>query len=359
MRRGVVAQSPYYSSKTNKKSSVIVIYMKNTNTTQEHHIIKKIKNWGKYTESLRNRGNIGVFISESIIRNDRIVPPKKSHRVGHPCKYSEALIEFTLVIRELFHLPLRQTTGFVPYLFKLMHLSADVPDYTTLSRRAAKLHVQLKNLVSKSREAKEPIVMLIDSSGFKVFGEGEWKVRKHGSSYHRTWRETHIALDWETRDFIELTNTSAHVHDNTQLKPLLKKASKNHQVATIIGDGAYDSKDNYLLARKLGIKLITPPPKTAVEHLNFCRGEWYDTPNWKERNDVVRHIEEWGLDGWKADVDYHRRSLVENAFYRMKAIFGDRLKFRKVENQYTEQRLKAKIINKFNKLGLPEYELVR
>ena len=120
-----------------------------------------------------------------------------------------------------------------------------------------------------------------------------------------------------------------------------------------------DSKQNYLLGRKLKINIIAPPPKNAVEHLNTgWHHQWYDTPGWEERNKVIRHIEEFGLDGWKADVDYHRRSLVENAFYRWKAIFGDHLKSRKNETQYTEQCLRAKIINKFNELGLPKYEMV-
>ena len=83
--------------------------------------------------------------------------------------------------------------------------------------------------------------MLIDSSGFKVFGEGEWMVRKHGATYRRTWRETHIALDYKTRDIIGFINTSAHVHDNTQLKPLLSQVmnQNGYEVDTVIGDGAY------------------------------------------------------------------------------------------------------------------------
>ena len=74
-----------------------------------------------------------------------------------------------------------------------------------------------------------------------------------------------------------------------------------------------------------------------------------------ERNQVVRHVIEYGLDGWKVDVDYHRRSLVENTFFRLKTIFGERLKSRTEANQLTEQKLKALIINQFNSLGLPRY----
>ena len=217
-----------------------------------------------------------------------------------------------------------------------LSFDSNIPDYSTLSRRAENLTICFNHKVRR-----EGVVMLVDSSGFKVFGEGEWKVRKHGASYRRTWRETHISLDFESRDIIGLINTTAHVYDNTQLRPLIRETKKNGcNIKTIIGDGAYDGKDNYLLGRKLGIEMIAPPPKNAVEHISHGRNyQWHDIPGWEERNAVVRHVEEWGLDGWMADVDYHRRSLVENAFYRLKTIFGGNLKSRKTETQYTEQCL--------------------
>ena len=327
-----------------------------TNTTHKHFITKKINNWPEYNKSLKNRGKLSIFISDSVIKNNVIVPPKKRRTVGHPLRYSSSLIELILTIRELLRLPLRQVSGFAEYLFGLMRLSGKLPDYTTLSRRSEALDVRFNR-----RDRRDGVVMLIDSSGFKVFGEGEWKVRKHGASYRRTWRETHISVDFDSRDIVGLINTTAHVHDNTQLCPLLRETEKHGcKVKTIIGDGAYDAKENYLLGRKLGIEIIAPPPKNAIEHLNTgWHYQWYDTPGWEERNAVVRHVNKWGIDGWMVDVDYHRRSLVENAFYRLKTIFGGNLKSRKEETQYTEQCLKAKIINQFNELGLPKYELVR
>ena len=341
--------------KTNNKTTQNNNTTKSTKITRKK-ITKKVKNWSEYNKSLKNRGNLSIFISEDLIKDGKIIPSKRTGKAGRPFEYSSVLIEFILTVRELFRLPLRQTSGYIEFLFGLMQLSANSPDYTTLSRRAEKLNVRFNR-----KDRRGGIVMLIDSSGFKVFGEGEWKVRKHGASYRRTWRETHLAVDFDTRDIIGLTNTTAHVHDNTQLKPLLKQTKENgYKVTAVIGDGAYDSKDNYLLGRRSGIEIIAPPPKNAVEHLNTgWHHQWYDMPGWEERNAVIRHIEEWGLDGWKADVDYHRRSLVENAFYRMKVIFGDKLKSRKEKTQYVEQCLKAKIINRFNELGLPQYKTIR
>ncbi len=304
---------------------------KSKNTTYKHYITKKIINWPEYNKSLKNRGNLSIFISEDVVRNGRIILPSKTNKPGRPQEYSDALIELILTIRVLFRLPLRQTTGFIQFLFSSMGIMGKLPDYTTLGKRMSTLNIRY---LSKLNRITDGVVMLIDSSGFKVFGEGEWKVRKHGKDKRRTWRQTHIAINHATRDIIGLINTSAHVHDN--------------------------SKDNYLLGREEKFEMIAPPPKNATEHLNTgWHHQWYDTPGWEERNTVIRHIEEYGIDGWMADVEYHRRSLVENAFSRLKIIFGEHLKSRKEPTQYTEQCIKAKIINTFNQLGLPQYEWVR
>lgn len=332
----------------------------NINTTHNNINTKKIVNWSEYNKSLKNRGNLSIFISEEIIKDGHIIMPKKTGKPGRPMEYTDELIEFILTIGQLFHLPLRQLTGFMEFLYdKMLGLDRDtVPDYTTIDKRMPGITVRYHKKVGRAEDNNEGLVLLIDSSGFKVFGEGEWMVRKHGATYRRTWRETHIAIDYTTRDIIGLINTTAHVHDNTQLKPLLQQVEESgYKVSTLIGDGAYDSKDNYLLGRKKHFEMIAPPRKDAIEHINEGRNhQWYDAPGWEERNATIRHIEEYGLDGWMADVDYHRRSLVENTFYRLKTIFGDHLKYRTETRQYVEQCLKAKVLNQFNALGLPKYE---
>ncbi len=281
--------------------------------------------------------------------------PKKTHKVGHPQEYPGALIELILTIRELFRLPLRQTLGLTEWIFRTMGVvNVKLPDYSTLSRRMSKLDVDFcRNFYG------ENVIMLLDSSGFKVFGEGEWKVRKHGYSYRRTWRETHIAIDYTTRNIIGLINTKSGASDHKQLRPLLKQVQKRHNVTTLIGDGAYDAKSNYLLGREQGVEFIAPPPSNATTHMNMKKYQLYDKPGWEERNTTIRHIEEYGLNGWKTDVDYHRRSLVENTFYRLKTIFGGNLKSRKEETQHTEQCIRANLINQFNAMGLPHYAMMK
>lgn len=336
--------------------------MKNikTNTTHINNTTKKIKNWSEYNKSLKNRGNLSIFISESLIKDGRLIVPVKTGKPGRPMEYNDELIEFVLTIRELFHMPLRQATGFVEFLFRMMGISG-TPNYTTVSKRMAGIKVRYRRKNDQNNN-NNGIIMLIDSSGFKVFGEGEWKVRKHGASKRRTWRETHIALDYETRDIIDFINTPAHTHDNTQLKPLLKKVvhRNGYKVKTIIGDGAYEAKGNYELAAKFHASIIAPPQKNATYHYDLKDGKLVDVPGYEERNKVIRSIMRAGsLDKWKNEVGYHRRSLVENAFYRWKTIFGDHLKSRKSETQYAEQCLRAKIINEFNRLGLPKYEITK
>ena len=145
------------------------------------------------------------------------------------------------------------------------------------------------------------------------------------------------------------------------MKPLLEQVvyQNGYKVKTVIGDGAYEAKHNYGLVAKFGASIIAPPHKNSTYHYNIKNGELVDIVGYEERNKVIRSIMRAGsLEEWKNSIGHHRRSLVENAFYRWKTIFGNHLKSRKDDTQYTEQCLKVKNINKFNELGLPKYEIV-
>lgn len=325
---------------------------KSKNTTHNNLITKSITNWPEYNKALIQRGDIG-FLMEGALNNHVFAMPARNKQVGRPRHYSDDLILLILTIRELFGLPLRQTIGFTAWLFGSLSLAYLLPDYTTLSRRMQKLEVDFTSHLRKV----EPIVLLVDSSGFKVFGEGEWKVRKHGYGYRRTWRETHIGVNYATRDIVALINTSAHTADITQTEPIVSECYKRgFTISSLIGDGAYDDHALYNFAHEHHFELIAPPHSNATERITYRKLDEYDTPGWERRNAVVRHIKEYGLDGWAADVDYHRRSLVETAFYRLKTLFGANLKSRTEKNQYIEQCIRAKLLNYFNSLGLPKYE---
>jgi len=302
----------------------------------------KITNWRKYNESLVQRGSITFWFSEDVIEqwhhaNDR---PK----VGHSFVYSDTAIECLLIIRELFKLPYRQTEGLGKSLVQLMQISLDIPDYTSLAKRAAKLDVSLD-----IRKHRGPIDIAVDSTGLKVFGEGEWKTRKHGVSKRRTWRKLHLAVNPDTHEIEAETLTENSCDDASQVDPLLDQVTG--KIDGFYGDGAYDQWKVYGTLDNRKIKGIIPPRRNAKIKQN---GNSNNPP--VPRNVAIREIRRSGRRQWKENIGYHRRSLSETAMYRMKCCFGDHLKNRLIQNQQTETRLRSKILNKFTHLGLPLFE---
>jgi hypothetical protein len=302
----------------------------------------KITNWSKYNESLVQRGSITFWFSEDVI--DQWHHPNKRSKVGHPFVYSDTAIECLLVLRELFQLPYRQTEGLGRSLVQLMDISLEIPDYTSLAKRAAKLGISLD-----VRRHTGAIDVVVDSTGLKVFGEGEWKMRKHGKSKRRTWRKLHLAVNPATQEIVAETLTENSCDDASQADPLLDQV--RNPTNGFYGDGAYDKWKVYEILEKRGTKAIIPPQRNAKikQHGNSSGRPL-------SRDIVIRHIRRHGRRHWKESVGYHRRSLSETAMYRMKCCFGDHLKNRLIPNQRTEARLRSKILNKFTRLGLPQFE---
>ena len=302
----------------------------------------KIRNWRKYNESLVQRGSITFWFSEEVIAQWH--HPNKRPTVGHPLFYSDTAIQCLLVLRELFQLPYRQTEGLGKSLVELMQITLEIPDYTSLAKRAAKQGVSLD--VSKHRG---PIDVVVDSTGLKVFGEGEWKMRKHGKSKRRTWRKLHLAVNPDTQEIEAETLTENSCDDGSQVEPLLDQVSG--KIKGFYGDGAYDKWKVYTTLDQRGTQAIVPPQRNAK-----IKRHGNSSGHPLSRDVAIRAIRRWGRRRWKESVGYHRRSLSETAMYRMKCCFGDHLKNRLIENQRTEMRLRSKILNKFTCLGLPEFQ---
>ena len=302
----------------------------------------KILNWSKYNESLVQRGSVTFWFSEDAIRQWRHAnaQPKR----GHPFVYSDTAIECLLVLRELFQLPYRQTEGLGRSLAQLMEVEIEIPDYTSLAKRAAKLRISLD-----VRRHAGAIDVVVDSTGLKVFGEGEWKMRQHGKGKRRTWRKLHLAVNPDTQEIEAETLTENHCDDASQVNPLLDQV--RNSLNGFYGDGAYDKGKVYETLEQRGMEAIIPPQRNAKiwQHGN-ARGRPLS------RDMAIREIRRGGRRRWKESVGYHRRSLSETAMYRMKCCFGDHLKNRLLPNQQTEARLRSKILNKFTHLGLPEFE---
>ncbi|MCI0332899.1 MAG: IS5 family transposase [Planctomycetes bacterium] len=302
----------------------------------------KVMNWRDYNESLVRRGDITFWFDEDVL--DAWEHDNAPWKVGRPFIYSDVAVETLLTLRELFRLPYRQTEGLGWALVKLMHADVAIPDFTSLAKRAAKLGVSLE-----VRDAKGPIDVVVDSTGLKVYGEGEWKVRQHGQSKRRTWRKLHLAVDPATHEVVAEMLTDNGQHDADQVEPLLDQIEG--EVQTFYGDGAYDQWKVYDTLQENSIWSIIPPRKNAKikQHGNSSAEPL-------ERDECIRQIRRDGRKAWKKSIGYHRRSLAETAMSRLKAAFGDRLKNREPPNQQTEARLRCKLLNWFVVLGMPLFE---
>lgn len=299
----------------------------------------RLRNWSQYNRALINRGNLTLWVSEDAIAGWYAAGHHQGR--GRPFTYSDANIELALTLRTLFRFPLRATQGFLEGLVKLMGLDLKVPHYSRLSRRAGNLQVVLPR-----KEKSGSLDLVIDSTGLKVYGEGEWKMRTHGKQRRRTWRKYHVAVDPHTHEVVAMELTAANVHDSKAV-PALMEGLKN--LGNVYGDGAYPTKDSLDAITAAGGHAVIPPRSgTCIEKKNPSPGE-------EQRNRLVRERRaEGGKKAWKKSSGYHRRSLVETHMLRLKTILGDKLHSRNLSIQKTEAALMAAILNKMTALGMPE-----
>jgi hypothetical protein len=301
----------------------------------------RITNWRQYNESLVQRGSITYWFSDEMLAQWHHA--NRRRKVGHPFVYSDTAIECLLSLRELFRLPYRQTEGLARSLAELMEIEVEIPDYTSLAKRAATLHISLD--VSRYTG---PIDVVVDSTGLKVFGEGEWKVRTHGKSKRRTWRKLHLTVNPKTQEIEAEVLTENSGHDADQVDNMLDQVAG--PIRRLYGDGSYDPWKVRKTLTKRGIKQIIPPRHDAkIKRHGNTNGR--PLP----RDVAIRDIRRLGRKRWKEKIGYHRRSLSETAMYRIKCCFGNRLKNRELPNQRTEARLRAAILNHFTRLGLPKF----
>lgn len=299
----------------------------------------RVRNWVKYNDSLTQRGNITLWIDEDVLRAWRPDPNAPRKRGGQQ-DYTDGAIECLLTVKAVFHLAYRQTEGFAGSLSELLRVKLPIPDYTTLNRRAKTLKIQLP------RSEKGSIHLVLDSTGLKVYGEGEWKVRKHGYSKRRTWRKLHLAVDEASGEIEAEVLTAAGVDDAEETTELLGQTQT--KIKQLSADGAYDKEKVYQAAQDKQVEKITIPPRRDAVL-------WTETPTTPHpRNTNLRRVWEVGRTAWKEESGYHRRSLAETAMFRFKTIFGDRLAAREEQRQQTEARIKCAALNRMTRLGMPE-----
>lgn len=302
----------------------------------------RVKNWKDYNRDLIQRGNLTIWIEEGLQNWYEPIDPLKR---GRPRIYSDAAVECMSMLRLLFELPLRMTQGLTMSLLEKMGLSWSVPNYTTLSRRLKKL----KRTLFADGKKRHPAHILIDSTGLKVYGEGEWKVRQHGVGKRRTWRRFHLVIDAKSLEILAEEITDRDTVDPVMLPALVSRLGKS--VKKLSGDGAFDGLPCRKFLADKKIIAIVPPPANAKTR---------DGPETalRRRNRDIRFIRQHGINAWKKKVKYHRRSLIETTMCRQKIILGEKLHSRNFDNQKVEGTLRCKILNTITRLGMPQSYLV-
>jgi hypothetical protein len=297
-----------------------------------------VRNWREYNESLVARGSITFWFSNETLKN--WYHENGEGKRGRPFTYSDSTMELFLSMRELLRLPYRQTEGFVRGVLAMVADGLSVPDFTSAAKRAAKLGVALPVLPRRGH-----VDVVLDSTGLKVFGEGEWKVRQHGPSKRRTWRKLHLAIDPNTQEIVAEVLTTNAGHDADQVEALLAEAPG--KIKTVTADGAYDKWKVYNAIDRRGAK-----PKIVPRHDAKIKRHGNTAGPRLARDEAIRMIRRIGRQGWKKRIGYHRRSLAETAVFRLKTMFGAILKNRKLINQIAEARLRCKILNHFTQSEL-------
>jgi len=304
----------------------------------------RIRNWPQYNQSLVNRGSITFWFDEEAIQKWYSV--ERTGKPGRPDTYSDHAIRCGLMIKAVFRVALRALQGLIGSLIKILGLNLECPHYSRFSRRAKGLQIPLRRLLKPG----ERLHVVFDSTGVKVYGEGEWKVRKHGYSKRRTWRKIHVGMCADTGQVVVSAITSNNVTDDVAMIHMME-ALEGTPLGDVLGDGAYDTTDCREAAHDRGGRQIIPPNKNA----KLQKGK--PIPALYERDQAIRRIQELGDEGrsrWKQEVGYHRRSLVETLMFRYKTILGDRLTARREQTQVTEVAIKLDALNRMTELGRPK-----
>ncbi|EEY98565.1 transposase [Vibrio sp. RC586] len=299
----------------------------------------KTTNWKQYNKALINRGSLTFWIDEEAIRQWK---QSKQDKRGRPPQFSDLAITTALMVKRVFSMPLRALQGFIDSVFSLANVPIVCPHYSCISRRAKQVEVSFK---PNSRGAIQHLA--IDATGLKVYGEGEWKVKKHGTDgKRRVWRKLHLAVDTSTHEIVAAELSVSNVTDAEVLPNLLKQTRR--RVIEISGDGAYDTRDCHDAIRfKRAIPLIPPREGAAF---------W---ENGHPRNLAVGCQKLYGSNNkWKKRYGYHKRSLSETTMYRVKQLLGGRLSLRNYNAQVGETYAMIKALNKLTGLGMPETQCV-
>ena len=313
---------------------------KQKHTQPRPKTLYRVKNWPEYDKALVQRGSITFWMSDDFEKTWMHIGEKQR---GSQFDYSDQAILVMLTVKEVFHLTNRGVEGFMRSIFRMMKINLPVPDHTTLSKRGKDMKVNLP------KKANQKLNIVMDSTGLKIYGEGEWKVRQHGVSKRRTWRKLHIGANPEDGEIQAVILTENSVSDDAVVEVLLEQIEQ--EIAKFAADGAYDKRKVYdsLNAHSPDVKILIPPRKNArIWRHGNTKAERL------KRDENLRSIRKDGRKEWKKNSGYHIRSLAEATVFRLKTIFGDELSARLLETQTTQALVRCATLNKMTHLGMPQ-----
>ena len=293
-------------------------------------------NWSTYNSALRERGSLLIWLDKEMAWHAPL-----EGRPGRPPVFSNAAMQFCLSIKVLFKLPLRQTAGMVASLLHLAGLDWPVPDYSTMCRRQKTLQVQIPY-----RGGGGPLNLLVDSTGIKFLGDGEWQARKHGVQGRRQWRKGHLAMDTATSDIRAVEFTPGRDGDSPVLPDMLDQIPEDEEIGTVTADGAYDTRRCHSAILARGAVPIIPIRKNGRLWREDC-------PAAIARNETLRATRHYGRAFWKRWTGYHARSRIEAKMRCLKS-FGERIAARDPDRQTAEIQIRIALMNRFNALGTAE-----
>ena len=311
------------------------------NAARRHHIPRpkrRVLNWAEYDAALRQRGSLMVWFSAAAIEQWKAAPRRTPG--GQP-NYSDLAIMTALMLRAVFHLALRQTEGLIPSILRLLGLDLPVPDHSTMARRARTLTLPIT-----PRTNSGPLHLLVDSTGLKLCGPGEWVIEKQGSKTRRSWKKLHIGMDAVSGRIVAATLTDRTVDDAAQVGPLLDQITE--PVAALTGDGAYDRTGVYAAVhqRHPAAAVVAPPRCDAV-----LSGTSETAAT--QRDHHIQTIAENGRMAWQRASGYNMRARVEGQIGRFKQTIGPALRFHSDEAQVTEVAIAVEVLNRMLDLGRP------
>ncbi len=307
---------------------------------------RRVTNWPAYEAGLRQRGSLTVWFTDEAVAAWTAEP--RTTRGGQPW-YSALAILTALTLRAVFRLAYRQAEGLIGSIVDLLGLALRVPDHTTLNRRSATLEVPRPSRPSVGADAEaEPLHLLVDSTGLKLCGPGEWLIEKHGTRTRRSWRKLHLGIDADTGQIVAASLTAKEVDDGAEVGALLDQV--DGAVATFIADGGYDqdSVSTAVAERHPEAAIIVPPRTAAVPSATA-----ESAPTQRDRH--LQHIAEHGRTGWQKASGYTRRALAEAAIGRWKQVIGDGLRAHTDERRATEVEVAVYALNRMLELGRPKY----